>query len=539
MNKLLAVSCIICLGYLPLFTQSNQNISLLARVEYDVELSDVWGYTDETGREYALVGLEDGTSIIDLLNPRLPIEIAKIPGGNSLWKDIKTYQNRAFVVGEYPQGMQIIDLTSLPDTLKETDYTYWNTSNPQVGRIGACHNIYIEEKTGIAYLSGCISNGSGVIMVDIKPEIPVYLGKTNSGYSHDVFVRNDTIYSSDIDDGVFTIIDVTDKNVPITLANQNTPSRFTHNTWLSDNGKTIFTTDEVNDAPIASYDISNLSDIQLLDRFYPDGTRGTGLIPHNVHVKNDFLITSYYAEGIIITDASRPNNLMQVGRYDTYDGPNNSFYGTWGAYPFFESDIILASDIENGLYILAPNYVRATFFNGLVKDKITDKPISGVQIEGINRGVTVLESTTGINGDFEIGTTQTGNLNITFSKPSYQSKTITIRFEQGEIITEAIALTPLDSTDNTTSLESLNLLSNFEATPNPFITDTHIKFSMATSIKQAQFVLTDITGQVITRINLEKSIGQILIKEELAAGIYFGQIHANNKWSNAIRIIRQ
>jgi len=538
MKKLLTLLSLLFVSYLPLLAQSNSNISLLSRIEYDVELSDVWGFTDENGREYALVGLENGTSILDLSIPSAPIELARIPGGLSFWKDIKTYQSRAFVVGEYPQGMQIIDLTDLPNSVDSIPQ-YWTTINPQVGRIGACHNIYIEEKTGIAYLSGCSSSGLGVIIVDVKPEIPVYLGKTNTSYSHDVFVRNDTIYSSDIDEGVFTVIDGTNKNAPVVIANQNTPSRFTHNTWLSDNGKTLFTTDEVNDAPVTAYDVSDLSDIRLLDRFYPTNTRGTGLIPHNVHVKNDFLITSYYAEGIVITDASRPDNLIQVGSYDTYNGPNNDFFGTWGAFPFFESDIILASDILNGLFILQPKYTRATFFNGLVTDSLTNNPISSVQIEGINRGVRVLEGRTGVNGDFEIGTTQTGNLNITFSNPAYQSKTITVRFESAALINEAIQLVPLDSIDNTTSLTSLNVLPNFEVSPNPFKEYITIDYDLLNSAKHGEFILTDVVGKVVKRIRLEKTNTPISIGKNLASGIYFGQIHVDNKWSNPLKLIRQ
>jgi len=538
MKKLLSILSFLAVSYSTLFAQSNSNLSLLSRIEYEVELSDVWGYTDENGREYALVGLENATSIVDLSTPREPVEIAKVPGGISLWKDIKTYQNRAFIVGEYPQGMQIIDLSDLPNSVDSTP-KYWNTNNPQVGKIAACHNIYIEEKTGIAYLSGCNGNGLGVIMVDIKPEVPVYIGKTNTTYSHDVFVRNDTIYSSDMDEGVFTIIDATNKNVPVVIANQQTPSQFTHNVWLSDDGKTLFSTDEVNDAPVAAYDISDLSDIRLLDKFYPTGTRETGLIPHNVHVKNDFLITSFYAEGVVITDASRPGQLIQVGSYDTYSGPNNELFGTWGAFPFFESDIILASDIENGLFVLQPNYTRATFFDGLVVDALTNNPISSVLIEGINRGVTVIEGRTGVNGNFEIGTTQTGNLNITFSKPAYQSKTIAIRFESGALINETIQLVPVDSMDNTTSLTNSVVLPNFEVHPNPFQEYITIDYDLFNSAKQAEFILTDILGKVIKRINLEKTKAQIPIGKELGSGIYFGQINAEDKWSTPRKLIKQ
>lgn len=521
-----------------LFAQSIQNISLLSQVEYDVELSDIWGYTDENGREYALVGLENGTSIVDIGDPNTPREVARIPGGISNWKDIKTYKNRAFITGEYDQGLQIIDLSSLPDGITETQHFFWQEPFGGFGRLGACHNIYIEEKTGVAYLSGCNVVSGGVLMFDITQELPVYLGKTNTTYSHDVFVRNDTIYSSDLNLGVFSIIDATNKSNPIVLANQPTPFQFTHNTWLSDDSKTIFTTDELEDAPVTAYDISDITDIKVLDQFFPNGTVGTGLTPHNVHVKNDFLITSYYAEGVVITDASKPHNLIQVGNFDTYDGPNNSLYGAWGAFPFFDSDIILVTDIENGLFILKPKYLRAAFFAGRVTNSTTDMAIEGVQIEGMNRGVTVFNTQTGLDGDFEIGTTQTGNLKINFSKEGYISESATVRFSNGELSQLSISLTPLDSTDNTTSLETLGLLTAYSASPNPFSNQTIIKYELTENFKSAQFVLTDISGRLIRQYPSLPADNQLIIKDDLAKGVYFGQIITDKGSSGVIKLIR-
>lgn len=524
---------------LNLLAQSIQNISLLAQVEYEVELSDIWGYTDENGREYALVGLETGTSIVDIGDPSNPKEIARIPGGQSFWKDIKTYKNRAFITGEYEQGLQIVDLSNLPNGVDSTQSFFWQESFGGLGRLGACHNLYIEEKTGVAYLSGCSIVSGGILMFDITGELPVYLGKTNTTYSHDVYVRNDTIYSSDMNLGVFSIIDATNKNNPVVIANQRTPLQFTHNTWLSDDSKTIYTTDETGNAPVAAYDISDVHDIKALDQFYPDGTRGTGLIPHNVHVKNDFLVTSYYAEGVVITDASRPNNLVQVGKFDTYQGPNASFYGAWGAFPFFESDIILVTDIENGLFILRPNYLRAAFFEGMVTDSISGAALSNVQIDGVNRGVAVFESQTGIDGSFEVGTTQTGNLKITFSKEGYHSETATVRFANGTLAQLSINLAPIDSTDNTTSLESLALLTAFDAAPNPFLAQTTIQYTLAPSIKNAQFVLTDIAGKLVQQFSLVTSEGLLTIDLSLEKGLYFGQIITSEGKSGVLKLVQQ
>lgn len=519
-----------------LSAQNIQNISLLSKVEYDVELSDIWGYTAEDGKEYALVGLETGTSIVDISNPSTPVEVVSIPGGISLWKDIKTYKNRAFITGEYQQGLQIIGLSNLQNG--EASSLFWETPFGGFGRLGACHNIFIEEKTGVAYLSGCSIVGGGILMFDITGDLPSYLGKTNTPYSHDVFVRNDTIYSSDMNIGVFSIIDATNKNNPTVIANQRTPFQFTHNTWLSDDSKTIYTTDEIGDAPLAAYDISDVNDIKALDQFFPTGTKGTGLIPHNVHVKNDFLVTSYYAEGVVITDASRPNNLVQVGTFDTYIGPNASFFGAWGAFPFFESDIILVTDIDNGLFILKPNYLRAAFFEGIVTDSITGEKLSDVQIEGVNRGVVVFEDRTGLDGGFEIGTTQTGNLKITFTKTGYRSETATVRFTNGELSELTLSLSPIDSTDNTTSLAALDLLTTFEANPNPFLDQTTIQYKLEKPLKGAQFILTDISGKLIQQYPLSTTNGIFTLDKVLEKGMYFGQIISREGSSGVLKLVR-
>ena len=519
-----------------LSAQNIQNISLLSKVEYEVELSDIWGYTAEDGKEYALVGLETGTSIVDISDPSNPIEIVNVPGGVSLWKDIKTYKNRAFITGEYQQGLQIIDLSNLQNG--EAPSLFWETSFGGFGRLGACHNIFIEEQTGVAYLAGCSVVGGGVLMFDITGDLPSYLGKTNTTYSHDVFVRNDTIYSSDMNIGVFSIIDATNKSNPVVIANQRTPFQFTHNTWLSDDSKTIFTTDELGDSPLAAYDISDINDIKALDQFFPTGTKGTGLIPHNVHVKNDFLVTSYYAEGVIITDASRPNNLVQVGAFDTYSGPNASLYGAWGAFPFFESDIILVTDIENGLFVLKPKYLRAAFFEGIVTDSITGEKLSQVHIEGVNRGVVVFEDQTGLDGGYEIGTTQTGNLKITFTKAGYRSETATVRFSNGALSELSLSLSPIDSINNTTSLEDLDLLTAFDASPNPFSAQTTIQYHLEKPLKNAQFILTDISGQLIQQYPLSAANGTLTLDKALAKGLYFGQIIAAEGNSGVLKLVR-
>src|SRR5690606_24209647 len=79
--------------------------------------NDVWGWTDpETGREYALMGLNDGTGFVDVTEPAAPRYLGKLPTATepSTWRDIKVYADHAFVVSEAPgHGMQVFDLTQL------------------------------------------------------------------------------------------------------------------------------------------------------------------------------------------------------------------------------------------------------------------------------------------------------------------------------------------------------------------------------------------------------------------------------------------
>ena len=60
----------------------NYNLDLIHNINYenadnDFGVSDVWGYTDETGVEYAIVGYQYGTSIMNVSESN-PIEVANI-----------------------------------------------------------------------------------------------------------------------------------------------------------------------------------------------------------------------------------------------------------------------------------------------------------------------------------------------------------------------------------------------------------------------------------------------------------------------------
>jgi hypothetical protein len=73
--------------------------------------NDSWGWTDtSTNHEYAIIGLDNGTAFVDITDTENPIYLGKLPTAtvNSDWRDVKVYNNYAFVVSEANNhGMQV------------------------------------------------------------------------------------------------------------------------------------------------------------------------------------------------------------------------------------------------------------------------------------------------------------------------------------------------------------------------------------------------------------------------------------------------
>ena len=95
-----------------------------------------------------------------------------------------------------------------------------------------------------------------------------------------------------------------------------------------------------------------VNNIQEVDRI--QSNPGSNSIPHNTHVDENFLITSYYRDGTTVHDITYPNHMIQVAYYDSYTGSGNGFDGCWGTYPFLSSGNIISSDrnSNNGKGIL-------------------------------------------------------------------------------------------------------------------------------------------------------------------------------------------
>lgn len=419
------------------------NVSLVSNLTYSDELNDIWGYVAPDDTEYALVGLTTGLSIVSLADPANPVEVQFIPGPVSNWRDIKTFSNYAYVSNETDQGVLVVDLSGLPNSISSTK---WEPTLPEFdnAQLKTIHNLYIDE--GRLFIAGAnhqVNNG-GVIIADIMtdPANPQLIGNTPNIYSHDVYVRDNKVYSSEIYAGELSIYNISDLNNVTLIGSTPTPTSFTHNAWLSDDSNVVFTTDEVRNASVAAYDISDLGNIEKLDEYRPLNSLNQDVAPHNVHVKQDWLVISHYTDGLRVVDAARPDNLIEVGFYDTFSGEDGGFEGNWGAYPFLPSGLVLLSDISNGLFVVNPNYLRAAYLEGNITDANTNMPVSDVDVYIVTPEKNT--GTTNLTGDYKTGVVTPGTFDVTFSKPAYYAQTISdIELTNGVVNIQNINLVPL------------------------------------------------------------------------------------------------
>ncbi|MCH8331782.1 MAG: choice-of-anchor B family protein, partial [Bacteroidetes bacterium] len=408
---------------------AQKNLTFRDSIQYSVLLNDVWGYS-AGGNEYALVGLQNGVSIVNVSDPDSIFEAFFISDSTSTWRDLKTWSTYAYVTNETGGGLLIIDLSGLPGSISSSHYT-------GAGLLDA-HNLYIDEN-GIAYIFGSNVGIGGALFLDLViPNDPDSIGIYNSAYLHDGFVRGDTLYGAEINDGRFSVIDVSNKSSPTILATQTTPDTLTHNIWPSDDANYVYTTDEKSSAYVVAYDISNLSSITEVDKY--QSNPGSGVIPHNVHVLNDYLVTSYYRDGLTIVDADRPHNIVEVGNYDTHPLSGNGFNGDWGVYPFLPSANILVSDRSEGLFVLTPTYVRGCYLEGTVRNSGTNAFVPDVAVSIINSGVN--ESTDTL-GEYKMGYVDSGYYNLSYSLLGFHTKNISnVLLDNGIVTILDILLIP-------------------------------------------------------------------------------------------------
>jgi choice-of-anchor B domain-containing protein len=322
-----------------------QNVELLSNVNQypSIGYNDIWGYVDSQGREYALLGTQHGTSVIEITNPQQPVERAFVPGPSSLWRDIKTHSHYMYMVSEGGSGLQIVDLSGLPNSVNfiTNHTTYFTTA----------HNLYIAD--GYAYVVGTNNFSGGMHILDlsnpVNPTRPAVY--TASGYIHDVYVWNDTAYASAGSSRTYDMVNLTNKANP-QMINKSAalPNIYAHSGWLTEDKRYFIACEEFNQRDITVWDLTDRSSWNLV---VSQWQMSNNSYVHNVFVRGNYAHIAYYTSGYVVLDISDPANPQFAGQYDTYPQNNSQNYaGAWGAYPFFPSKAVVVSDMQTGLYVL-------------------------------------------------------------------------------------------------------------------------------------------------------------------------------------------
>lgn len=348
--------------------------------------TDVWGFVDlNTGREYALVGYDIGTAVVDVSDPETPREVGFVDGQPAFWRDIKVYQffdtgderwrTYAYVTTDgSTDGLFAIDLSGLPHSIRKESYS---------SEYRAAHNVYA---TNTDYSTGISLSGDAPLLVIAgsslgagqyraysleDPAAPAFVaGAGSSDYMHDASSliitdsRKDTQCDNatawcevllDFNETTIDIWDITSPATPSRLSR--TPyanASYVHSGWWSEDRQHILVHDELDEqnlglnTTVRVFSIANLRNPVLVGEWQGPSRA----IDHNGFVRGNRYYISNYAKGLTVLDITDVAAPVTVGSLDTYPfSDTSSFVGAWGTYPFFFSGTIAVSDIDSGLYL--------------------------------------------------------------------------------------------------------------------------------------------------------------------------------------------
>jgi choice-of-anchor B domain-containing protein len=336
--------------------------------------NDSWGWTDsDDGTEYALVGLDNGTAFLNISDPINPIYLGKLPThtSSSLWRDVKVYNNYAFVVSEANgHGMQIFDLTRLRDVANPPE-TF--TEDAHYSGFGSAHNIIINEETGYAYGVGTASYNGGPHFINIQdPLNPLGEGGYGgSGYTHDAQV---VIYNGPDSDYIgkelyigsnesqVAIVDVTDKSNPQLISSATySNTAYTHQGWFTEDLNYFIVGDEIDELNFGFNTRNIVFDFTDLDTpelsFEYNGP--TSATDHNGYVNGNKFYLANYKAGIRVIDISdiSNENMTEIGFFDVFPSNDSAGYdGAWNVYPYFASGNIMISSLKYSSQNYVPGF---------------------------------------------------------------------------------------------------------------------------------------------------------------------------------------
>lgn len=319
------------------------------------------GYVSPAGREYALMGTHAGTSFVDVSDPGAPELVAVVQGPPSLWRDVRTYQQHAYMISEGGSGIQVVDMTNLDAGSVAV------LPNVLTGGTETTHTLFVDQASGFLYRAGGGDNGLRIYSL-ANPASPQLVGQWNDRYTHEVTVVPYTsgpwagkqiAFSCGGFNGGFSstglsILDVTNKSSIQVLKHISYPgAAYCHQGWPSKDLKYFYINDELDETGTnftntKIIDITSLTNPVVKAPF----TNQSTAIGHNLYVEDDRIYEANYTSGMRVFDNTNPLQPVEVAWFDTWPEDDDAkFNGLWNVYPYLPSGIVLGSDIDKGLFV--------------------------------------------------------------------------------------------------------------------------------------------------------------------------------------------
>lgn len=340
------------------------------------------GYISPSGKEYAIIGLRNGTGVVNITNPLVPVIVGHIPGVSSSWREGCVLGDFAYICTEGGGGIHIIDLRQVDQGIVTLAATYTDNG------VSTGHTIQAIPESNLVIINGGNMSGNvrGLRALDCSnPTEPVEVATWTTKYVHDALYVKRTFgpdagkmicyaFCANGTDGGMYIIDVTATpngqglNVPKmeTLGFiryfPNATNFYSHSGSISPDGKYIFANDELDEmndlVSDSSTHIINVEDLRN-PTYGGKFTNPINAIDHNSMTQDGFLFLSAYKSGLRIYDMANSPTLTESGFFDTYpEGSGFQFSGAWGTWTGFPSGNVIISDINRGLFVVDPSEAK-------------------------------------------------------------------------------------------------------------------------------------------------------------------------------------
>lgn len=353
-----------------------QNMSLLSRFDdssvvaepvYGIRYQSCWGWVDPAdGREYGIIGSTAGTYIIEVTDPYQPVVRDYVPGRSTarIWHEYKTYQQYLYMISDGgSNSLQIADMSYLPDSV--------HVIYDSTGVFDSGHTLYVDgDHLYVASVSkpGTPSSSMNVYSLASGPT-PVLLRRLDQDYPainsvHDMYVVHDTVFASCGYQGLYIFRYDPGVNRFIQLGSLTTyPDQgYNHSSFLDQSHTVLYMCDEVPDAmAIKAVDVSDLNNPTVVDTF----SSHPGNTPHNPYVLGNVLFVASYQDGVQAYDITQPGQPVRTGFFDTHPQnppgiyPYPPYAGCWAVYTDLPSGHLLASDMQQGLFVLDMSQLMA------------------------------------------------------------------------------------------------------------------------------------------------------------------------------------